>query len=167
MPLSWSHSNSHFNDLFSFSQPRNKIFYHLLGRLGVFFFISSLSGSIKLPLTPSFYNSRIGILFFSFFMWRLFFFPPSLKISPPVSPACCCCMWWGGGRGIGKGGTQGHVFAVIHALQGKVLNKKKYFSTLFSTMRTSEPLVVKKWLCWFKRKILLKFALRLLSQDLQ
>lgn len=60
---------------FSFhNQKTNKIFYHLLGRLDVFLFISSLSGSIKFPLPFSFYNSWIEILFCSFFMLRLIFF---------------------------------------------------------------------------------------------
>lgn len=65
----------------------------------------------------------------------------------------------GGGQGMGKGGLKkGHMFAVTHELQGKVLNRKKIifqsYSPLLRGMRTLEPLVVKWWLCWFKKKIL-------------
>lgn len=159
MPFSLRHSDSHLNDLFLFhNQKTNKIFYHLLGRLDVFLFISSLSGSIKFPVPFSFYNSRIGILFFSFLMWSL---PPHASdffvfLGGCISSSFLLCL---GNRGWGKGGLKkGHTFAVTRELQGKVLNRKKYFfrsySLLLRGMRTLEPLVVKWWLCWFKKEIL-------------
>lgn len=128
MSLSWSPSDSHFNGLFSFhNQKTNKIFYHLLGRLDVFLFISSCSGSIKFPLPFSFYNAGIGILFFSFFM--IFFFPVwgLLFFFGPISPACCCCCMWCEVQGNRERRTEGHVFAGTHGWQGEVLNKKRSF----------------------------------------
>lgn len=138
------------------NQKTNKIFYHLLGRLDVFLFSSSLSGSIKFPLPFSFYNPRIGILFFSFFTWELFLVQFFLVQIPSL-----LLLWLGVGvQEDRERRTQERpdVFSNTWS-EGKVLNKRQIFfqcySPLFGTIRTLELLVLKeKWLCWFKRKIL-------------
>lgn len=141
------------------NQKTNKIFYHLLGRLDIFLFISLLFGSIKFPIPFSFYNSRIGILFFSFLMCSLPLLPrPQIFFFPPLGGSVASSLLWCVvGVGTGRGPKKGHMFAVTHELQGNILNRKKVFFQSFSPllrgMRTLKPLV-KWWLCWFKKKIL-------------
>ena len=118
------------------NQKINKIFYYLLGRLDVFLFISSLSGSIKFPLPFSFYNARDrNSVFLIIYVKKKFFFQYE-DFFGPISPGCCFSVWWR--EGVKERGTQGHMFAEIGGWQGEVLNKKNIYLQCCSLL----------WGCW-------------------
>ena len=90
------------------NQKTNKIFYHLLGRLDVFLFISSLSGSIKFPLNFSFYNTRDrnSVFFILYIKKKNIFFSLRIFFFLVLYPQAAAVDLFGGGRGLRKEGQK-------------------------------------------------------------